>query len=129
MPPETNGDVAVVKPHYAIEEAYNMGYKRFEGAYDETGEFDFSGFTDSAEYANSVLPDLRAMAGFADHGHGTYQERRRVAATHPGCEEDEPAEADLMDAGALHSELADAYRKGAVDGAAGWEKEIPEANL
>ena len=32
------------------------------------------GITQSSEYANSILPDLRSMAGFKDSGYGTYRD-------------------------------------------------------
>lgn len=33
---------------------------------------DFEYWTESAEYANNVLPRLRAIAGYDDAGYGTY---------------------------------------------------------
>lgn len=124
-------DIAVVKPLYATEEAYNMGYDRFEGVADEEEDiiWDFHHFTETAEYANNVAPDLRAMAGHADSGPGTYTINRKVAAIKEGCEEDEPAEAALIDARHVFEELVDAYRKGATDAAHGRERELPELSL
>jgi len=119
--------IAVVKPNYALEEAYNMGYEEFFSlSGEETEDFDFAPFTDSARWANIILPKLRAMAGFDDRGHGTYRESRQVAAIEPGCEEDEPAEAELMDCSFVFEELSDAFRKGAYDAVEGNEREIPE---
>ena len=122
MTPDTSGDVAVVKPYYLLEEAYRMGHNEFttmappDGDIDE--EFDLSPFKSSARWANHIAPDLRAMAGYADSGHGTYQEHRQVAAIHDGCEEDEPPEADLTDASRLFEALVEAYDMGAYDGVA-----------
>ena len=127
MAPKTDGEIAVVKPQYAVEEAYSMGYDRFEGVDADTeGDFDFAPFTDTSAWANIVLPSLRAMSGFADAGHGTYQEHRQVAAILPGDEEDEPAEAELYGAQSMLNVLVDAYRKGAYDAAEGAERSPPE---
>lgn len=119
--PDTSGDVAVVKPYYLLEEAYRMGNDEFqdvEADEDEAEPIDLSPFKDSARWANHVAPDLRSMAGYADAGHGTYQQHRQVAAIHHGCEEDEPAEADLYDASHLFEALVEAWDTGAYDGAA-----------
>lgn len=119
--------IAVVKPAYAEEEAYELGYKRFEGLdADERGDFDLSHFKESAEWANSVAPKLRAKAGFGDSGTGTYRRGRQVAAIMPGCEEDEPAVAQVLDASFLFNDLVDAFDKGARDAAHGREKELPD---
>jgi hypothetical protein len=125
---DTSGDVAVVKPYYATEEAYNMGYKRFSDlSGEETKDFDLAPYHGSAEYCNHVLPKLRCMAGFADPGgHGTWQGHRQVAAIRPGCEEDEPAEADLADARTLHDTLVEAFTAGAYDAVDGNEKDPDE---
>jgi len=113
--PET---IAVVKPDYQIEEAYQMGHDEFgdmdiDGDPDE--EFEFGHFTDSARWANHILPSLRAMAGYADSAGGTYTVERQIAAIKPGCEEDEPADAELMEGRHLFDRLVDAYRTGAYD--------------
>ena len=120
MSPDTSGDVAVVKPYYLLGEAYSMGHAEFEDmdAPPEEEELDISPFKESARWANIIAPKLRSMAGYADGGHGTYQDHRQVAAIHAGCEEDEPAEADLVDASDLYSAIVEAYDTGALDG---WE--------
>jgi hypothetical protein len=116
-------EIAVVKPYYAKERAYNMGYERFEGmAGEEQERFDLAPFQSSAAYANHVLPSLRAMAGHDDRGYGTYTENRKVAAIKPGCEEDTPAEAQLTEAKYLLDELLDAWSAGAYDAAEGREQ-------
>jgi hypothetical protein len=112
----TNDTIAVVKPYYLTEEAYRMGHDEFTDVDAESAEeIEFSHFTGSARWANIIAPKLRAMAGYDDRGHGTYQEERQIAAIKPGCEEDEPAEAHLMDAFHLYDSLTDAYRMGAYD--------------
>ena len=114
--------IAVVKPRYRLEEAYRMGYGKFEDA--EVGDpeqFDLSAYHGSAEYSNHVLPDLRAMAGFDDSGYGTYTQDRKVAAVELGCEEDEPAPATIMDAHSVFERLVDAFNAGVYDAVAGDE--------
>lgn len=119
----SDNDIAVVKPYYLKEEAYNMGYDRFEGCEVESIEgFDLAPFRSSAAYANNVLPSLRAMAGAADRGAGTYTDHREVAAIKPGCEEDEPAEAELVNSRYIFDELLEAWDMGAYDGALGKER-------
>lgn len=120
MSPDTSGDVAVVKPYYLLEEAYQKGHDEFAGmdAPEDDEELDISPFKGSARWANIVAPELRSMAGYADGGHGTYQQQRQVAAIHAGCEEDEPAEADLVDCSHLFEALVEAWDTGALDG---WE--------
>lgn len=119
----TDNDTAVVKPYYATEQAYRDGYERFEGintAAEE--EFGLEPFRQTAAYANSVLPSLRAAAGFGDPGgHGTYTENRTVAAVKPGCEEDNPADAELVDSRHILDELQQAWERGAYDAVEGRE--------
>ena len=108
--------ISVVRPAYALEEAYRMGHDEFSDLRgEETENFEFRYFTDTARWANHILPKLRAMAGYADTAGGTYTDERRIAAIHPGCEEDTPAEARLIDGHHLFRSLVDAYRTGAYD--------------
>ena len=98
-----------------------MGHSRFEDAeVPEDGDTDLyeslSYFKEYAKWSNSIAPQLRAMAGYADRGHGTYQQDRQVAAIKPGCEEDEPAEADLIDAAYIYDILVESWEMGALDG-------------
>lgn len=112
-----DGDVAVVKPHYLTEKAYSMGHDEFSDVEADSAEdVEFGHFTETARWANVLAPRLRAMAGAADPtGKGTYTQHREVAAIHAGCEEDEPAEADLVGSQHLFEALVDAYRTGALD--------------
>ena len=108
--------ISVVRPAYALEEAYRMGHDEFSDLRGEEAEnFEFRYFTDTARWANFILPKLRAMAGYADTAGGTYTDERRIAAIRPGCEEDTPAEARLIDGHHLFTSLVDAYRTGAYD--------------
>lgn len=120
-------ETAVVRPYYAHEEAYNMGYSEFfDPQTPPEDEADLAPFHDSARYANTILPRLRAMAGCSDSGHGTYTGHRKVAAVKPGCEEDEPADAVLVHSAYIFEILVDAYNHGARDALVGNEKELPE---
>lgn len=121
-------ETAVVKPYYAHEEAYNKGYEEFDGTdpVEDPESFDLAPFHDSARYCNSILPDLRAMAGAADSGHGTYTGHRTVAAIEQGCEEDEPADAVLIHSSHIFELLVEAFNHGARDAALGNGKELPE---
>ena len=115
--PDRDGDVAVVKPYYLTGEAYDMGHNEFSDVdASDAEEIQFSHFTESARWANVIAPKLRAMAGARDPtGKGTYTQHREVAAIHAGCEEDEPAEADLVGSEMLYEALVDAYKTGALD--------------
>ena len=118
MPAPTDGEVAVVKADYVLEEAYRMGHNEFSDfELDDDEEADLSGFKSYARWANVLAPRLRAMSGAADHGHGTFQDHRQVAVIRSGCEEDEPAEADLMDSRHVYEAVVSAWDMGALDGA------------
>ena len=117
MPLDTEGEIAVVRTRYVTEEAYRMGHSEFSDVEaDSADDVEFHYFTESARWANVILPKLRAMAGFGHSGRGSsHMEDRQVAAILPGCEEDEPAEADLVDSRHILDSLIDAYRMGALD--------------
>lgn len=116
----TENEIAVVKPYYLKEEAYQMGFDEFDGfAAEDPEEFELHYFKESARWVNVIAPELRSMAGFDDAGHGTFQVSRQVAAVKPGCEEDEPAEAELVSCRVIHSELVSAWNTGALDAATG----------
>ena len=89
--------VKIIAEWDAKHEAYNRGYSRFLNRdLVDIEEYHFSQFTETAEWANTVAPDLRAMAGYDDRGHGTYQQEPEaiVLVEEP---EDEPAEGELLD--------------------------------
>lgn len=115
--------IKVVKPYYILEQAYQMGHQTGHDARDtvdaDIGPEDLSHFKETAQWANNVAPELRAMSGFSDHGHGTYTDGGKVAAIDPGCEEDEPADAELIDAQHLFDKVVEAYDTGYLDGAEG----------
>ena len=121
---DTSGDVAVVKQAYVLEEAYEMGHSEFSPLDPpEDDQMDLAPFKDGARWCNSLLPTLRSMAGFDDSGPGTYTIERKVAAIHPGCEEDEPAEAVLVPSQRVFDCLIEAWRDGAHDAMAGRDRD------
>lgn len=119
--------VKVIDEWAAKEDAYSEGYERFsrfDG--EETEDFDFAPFTDSAEWANHILPRLRATAGYDDVENdeqtrtGTYQiENQIVLVEEP---DDEPAVGELTDGHFFFEDLVDCYRSGAYDAATGRER-------
>lgn len=116
--------IAVVKPAYQIEEAYRMGYDRFEPADDaDDADHPIAHFKESGEWANGIAPRIRAMAGYRDDGRGTYQLKRQVAAIEPGAEEDNPAAAQLVPSEVVREKLVDAFDHGAAAALSGDEKD------
>lgn len=113
--------VTIVDATRAKVEAYQMGHGRFSDLSGEEAEgFDLAPFKDSATWANHVAPQLRAMAGFADGGHGTYQQDRQVVAVTPQTEGDQPRDGELMESARyIHDELVQAFDMGAYDGVEG----------
>ena len=55
-------------------EAFEMGYNEFQGDPVPPDMLDMDGYTSGARYANIILPELRAMAGYQDSGKGTWFE-------------------------------------------------------
>lgn len=118
--------IAVVNERDALLDAYELGHNRGSRAdvtgdprADEDPDFDLSEIKSSASWDNIVDPKLRAMAGYGDDGHGTYQVERQIALVPPGNEDDDPAEARLRASPKFYVRLADAYDMGARDGAEG----------
>jgi len=115
--------IPVVNIDAAEEEAYEMGYDKFTGvAADVEGDFDLEHFRDSADYANNVLPSLRALAGHGDTGPGTYTVDREVAVIEYHQVEDLPAEGERAEAHHLLTELLEMWERGAYDAGEGREK-------
>jgi hypothetical protein len=115
MPTHT---IAVVPEADAIDEAYSMGYERFEPLPEpddiEPAEA-LSQWKEGADWANSVAPRLRALAGYADSGHGTYRVERTVAVVRDGDEGDLPRDAVEMYPEYVHETLVEAFDMGAMD--------------
>lgn len=109
-------EAAVVVFPEALEDAYREGYKRFATTAGETVEQPgeaLSGFKEYAEWANHVAPSLRASAGYADTGHGTYTYERQVALV--DYPDDRPMEATLVSSEWVFRQLVDAFDRGAYD--------------
>lgn len=106
------------------EEAYDLGYDRFEGlAGEETEDFTLSPFRDGAEYANQVLPRLRALAGFTDpSGVGTYTSDTDIVIVDEADLDDDPIAGESWTASEYHSVLVDCWCDGARDAANGRER-------
>lgn len=128
-------DAAVVKVAYAEEEAYSMGFDRFDQSLpdidsNEDKRMAVDHFQETAQYANVVAPRLRAISGFDDGGHGTYQMNREVAEVKPGCEEDEPAPARITDARTIFNEVViDAWHRGANDALDGRDPDVERGSV
>ena len=103
-----------VNEQEAIESAYNLGYHLFEGSIVvEEDNWDFSHYTDTAEYANRVLPSLRQYAGYGEGvGPGTHTANREVL-----LETDEGSVETT--AQRVLDTLVDAFETGARDAATG----------
>jgi len=107
-------DIVVVREAEAKGDAYSRGYDRFAGMdADLAADADPAYFSDSAAWANHVLPTLRCMSGYRDDGYGTWQVDGEIALVENGDEDDEPAEAVTMLASDLQSEVVDAWYEGA----------------
>jgi len=107
-------DIIVVREAEAKGEAYSRGYDRFSGMEaDLAADTDPSRITDSAVWTNHIAPTLRCMAGFRDAGFGTWQVDGPIALVADGDEGDEPADAEIIQAGDFHGEVVDAWYQGA----------------
>lgn len=113
-------DTPVIVIQEAKQDAYDMGYERFEGGDTmEPDEADLAPYHSSADYANNVLPTLRSMAGHADSGHGTYTEVREVVLVEEHDLDDRPIMGQSTDAHYFMSELVEAFNHGAYDALTG----------
>lgn len=112
---------AVIDGEQAVTDAYIMGYDRGPDGDELPDEVELDphqsleGFRDGARYANVTLPTLRAMAGFGDRGHGTYQEFREVVVVPAARVDDDPAVGARMSSDDVLRVLMDAWDCGYVD--------------
>jgi len=113
----------VVEPE-AKESAYQMGYARFSHEPDvPTDEHWFGHYTESAEWANSKLPRLRAMSGAKDSmGVGTHTNHGEIIVVE--YPEDRPMEGRKAHSAELTDELVDMFRYGAQDKIEGKEPDV-----
>ena len=116
-------EMTIVNVLSVVREAYDMGYNRFEGfrAIDNEDPIDLSHFKESASWANNVAPELRSMAGNADRGYGTYNERREVIVTNT-LESSHRQEGETVDSAELVKVVREAWDLGAYDSLDGEEK-------
>lgn len=121
--------IPVVPENKAVREAYNRGYNRFEN-YETNSDAEemapISHFQESAEWANTVLPTLRALSGYEDQGNGTYTGRRDVAVIHEQDFDDLPIDGERMGADELLSSLVSIWQTGAYHATSGEERNPPE---
>jgi len=110
-------DIVILDLGEAESEAFGMGCQEFDGVdvddCDQIIDFDAGSITDSARYANIILPCLRALAGMGDDGTGCYTEDREVAVIPPEARGDLPADGFTTNADYLVSRLVDAFFEGA----------------
>lgn len=107
-------NIKVVVIPEAKEEAYNMGYDRFQGIPEEEvyGE-NLSHFKEYATFCNSIHPGIRAMSGYSDSGHGTYTINGQVVTVE--YPEDRPMDGEITEATYVEQELMEAFDCGAYD--------------
>lgn len=124
-----NHTVGVVPEDEAIDEAYSMGYNRFEDYPFDPEEAEdadplraLEHFKESAEWADTVAPRLRALAGYVDSGPGTYTVEREVVVVPSGNEDDLPRDGQKTGIAWVHSALVSAFDRGAADALLGDER-------
>lgn len=103
------------------EQAYELGYERFDAVDVDEDEIDLEGFRSGAEYANHVLPSLRALAGFEDSGYGTYQEGGEIAIVDEANLDDDPIQGASWTASDYLNVLVNRWHDGARDAIRGEE--------
>jgi len=106
-------DITVVCEVDAEDEARSMGYRRYADmpAADIVAAWPLE-YASHGSWDTHILPTLRCLAGYADRGYGTYQERQDVALIQDGDEADMPADAMILDSGHLLDDLIDAWHSG-----------------
>lgn len=112
------GTIAVVLEADVLDEAYSMGYERFESTdtieADQPHEF-MSHFKSSSEWINGIHPSLRALSGYVDSGKGTYTVPRDVIVVPQGDEDDIPLSGMMYDMDHVHGVVLEAWSEGAFD--------------
>lgn len=112
----------VVVADRVVEQAYNLGYDRFESVEADEDVVDLEGFRSGAEYANHVLPELRALAGYDDAGYGTYQQDGEIVIVDEADLDDDPIAGDSWTAGEYLSVVVDRWHDGVRDALEGRER-------
>lgn len=110
---ETTDSVTVVSEREAREAAFNVGYDEgVEGL--EQQPTDLSAYRSGAHYINTVLPNLRGIAGFRQTDGPMRDEIQTVVYIPNENEDDEPVkEGRRVDSSdILHDVVLDAFEKG-----------------
>jgi len=107
-------DITVVCECDVLDEARNMGYRRYADmpAADIVASWPLE-YASHGSWDSHILPTLRCLAGYGDRGHGTYQYRQDVALIQDGDEADMPADAIILDSGHLLDDLIVSWQDGA----------------
>jgi len=123
----------VVNMDVVLEHAYDWGYDEFvdievnpdtqmawsgrarKEPEDVVREYDPYMITDSARYANIILPGLRQMSGYADAGAGTYAYTRDVVAVDGEVAYQYVTDADEVASSELLDEVVSEFFNGAND--------------
>lgn len=114
--------VPVIVDHETRRRAYDEGYDKFSDLSDgdDTDRFDLAPYKSGAGWCNHVLPRLRAMAGHADRGHGTWTENRQIVLVDDPT--DRPMSGEKWEASGYLSELVEAFDSGAYDAVDGRDR-------
>lgn len=105
--------IPVVELAEVLSQAKRLGWSEFPETSEPSDEYPLSNFRETSNWANRLAPRLRALAGYGDAGHGTFQVHRDVAVIMEGDEDDVPAEATVMSTSMLYEDIVDAFDEGA----------------
>jgi len=106
-------NITVVCECDVLDEARSMGYRRYADmtAADIVAAWPLE-YASHGSWDSHILPTLRCLAGYADRGYGTYQQRQEIALIQDGDEADMPADAVVLDSGHLLDDLIEAWHSG-----------------
>lgn len=107
--------ITVVTEADALDDAYQMGYSRYESMPADEIAANRVQPTEHGIDDKHILPSLRAVAGFDDIGVGTYNSSQEIALIENGDESDNPATAVKMRSEAFLDHVIRSWRKGAFD--------------
>lgn len=122
--------IPVIEEAEVLSDAYHSGYKMHEDSDDPAaGEVHevVEAVKGTALWANTIAPQLRAMAGYHDTGYGTFTTEREVALIPEGDGDDRPAEAVEMGGVHVYEALVDAFDVGALDALEGRDPDATRA--
>jgi hypothetical protein len=106
-------DTTVVSERNARKAAYVYGYEKGVEGEELPEPHDISAFHEGAHYINTVLPNLRTMAGFKRR-EGPLNDEDRPVVLVPDGRNDEPVIGgeDMMASDVLHDLVLDAFDRG-----------------